>query len=378
MVTFLHTADWQLGMTRHYFDPETQGRFAQDRIDVVTRIAELASARDCAFVVIAGDVFETNQPDRRTVERAMEALSAFAMPVYLLPGNHDAFEPASVYRGAAFTGACPANVEVLDDMRPRVPVDRVEVVGATWTSKRPVREIVTDACTADRTGDGVVRVVVGHGGMDTISGDFSQPGTIRLVDLEDAVARADVDYVALGDRHSTSPVGDTGRIWYAGAPEPTSYRETDAGNALVVSIDPSDRGAAPQVEPVRVGRWSYHERDWSVDRSTDLGPLFAELDAIADKARAVVKIRIEGIISLAQAAALDAGIAARSEVFGALEHPERHRDVTVVPDGDDLAGLGLTGYAATARDRLLDQAAHDPAATDALALLVRLAGERDT
>ena len=70
MVRFLHTADWQLGMTRHFLDEEAQGRFSQARIDVIVRMAELADRRDCAFVVVAGDVFETNQPDRRTLGRA--------------------------------------------------------------------------------------------------------------------------------------------------------------------------------------------------------------------------------------------------------------------------------------------------------------------
>ena len=43
-------------------------------------------------------------------------------------------------------------------------------------------------------------------------------------------------YVALGDRHSTTEVGGTGRIWYSGAPEPTAYDEIDPGNVLIVDL----------------------------------------------------------------------------------------------------------------------------------------------
>lgn len=39
MVRFLHTADWQLGMTRHYLAGEAEARFRQARIDAIARMA---------------------------------------------------------------------------------------------------------------------------------------------------------------------------------------------------------------------------------------------------------------------------------------------------------------------------------------------------
>ena len=76
---------------------------------------------------------------------------------------------------------------------------------------------------------------------------------------------------------------------------------------------------------------------------------------------------------------LEAGLEARSEVLGALEHPERHTDIVIAPTDADLDALPLVGYAATARDRLRTRAAgggeDGRAATDALGLLVRLAAE---
>ena len=35
---FLHTADWQLGMTRHFLDADAQARFTAARMDVIGRI----------------------------------------------------------------------------------------------------------------------------------------------------------------------------------------------------------------------------------------------------------------------------------------------------------------------------------------------------
>lgn len=378
MVRFLHTSDWQLGMTRHYLEGEAQGRFSQARLDAVRRMAELADELDCAFVVVVGDVFDNNQPNRQTIGRALEALKSFTVPVYLLPGNHDAYDPGSVYRSSEFRDGCPSNVEVLADREPRTPVNGVEVVGAPWTSRRPLVDLVSETC-AGLEADGTARVLVGHGTIEEVAGGFGEPGVIRLQDVEAAVAEGRASYVALGDRHSTLQVGASGRIWYSGAPEPTGYREDRAGRALVVELDESSPGDPPHVEEVQVGTWSYHEVVRQVDGDEDLTELISGLDAIEDKARAIVKVKVDGALNLSQMARLERALEKREDVFGALEHPERHKDITVVAEDEDLANLPLTGYAAVARDRLREKAASggedaEPA-TDALELLVRLAGE---
>jgi len=58
---FLHSADWQLGMTRHFLEGEAQARFTAARIEVIGAIGQLAVKEGCSFVVVGGDVFESNQ-----------------------------------------------------------------------------------------------------------------------------------------------------------------------------------------------------------------------------------------------------------------------------------------------------------------------------
>jgi DNA repair exonuclease SbcCD nuclease subunit len=373
-VRFLHTSDWQLGMTRHFLDAEAQGRFTQARFDAVTAMARIARERDCAFVVVAGDVFETNQPDAATVARALEALGRFEVPVLLLPGNHDCFDPGSVYRSRAFVQRCPQHVTVLDGREPVEVADGVEVVAAPWTSKHPISDLVGEAC-GRLEADGTRRIVVGHGAVDDVSGSFDDPKVIRLAGVEEAIHAGCVHYVALGDRHSCTEVGETGRVWFSGAPEPTDYDELDAGTALVVDLDEAG-GVA--VERVEVGTWRFALLSLAVDGDEDLDELERRLRCLPDAPRTIVKLKLKGTLPLTQADRLEAMLDHHGHVLGALEHPERHRDIAVLPQDDDLAGLELHGYAATARDRLHARAAGDgPGATeaaDALGLLLRLAG----
>jgi len=73
---FLHTGDWQLGMTRHFFSEGVQERFAQSRFDAIRELGRIAKEEDCQFMVVCGDVFGSNLVDRKTVLRAIEALNA--------------------------------------------------------------------------------------------------------------------------------------------------------------------------------------------------------------------------------------------------------------------------------------------------------------
>ena len=49
MVRFIHTADWQLGMTRHFLSAQSQPRFTDARLDAIAAIGRLAL--DADFVI---------------------------------------------------------------------------------------------------------------------------------------------------------------------------------------------------------------------------------------------------------------------------------------------------------------------------------------
>ena len=86
---FLHTADWQLGMTRHFLGADAQARYSAARRDAVSALGALARETGAEFVVVAGDVFDANQLAPTVVSQSLEAIRAIGVPVYLLPGNHD-------------------------------------------------------------------------------------------------------------------------------------------------------------------------------------------------------------------------------------------------------------------------------------------------
>src|SRR5277367_3694860 len=129
---FVHSADWQLGMTRHFLAGEAQPRYSADRRDAVSGLGSLTADVGAEFVVVAGDVFEHNQIAPQVISQSLEAMRTIGIPVYLLPGNHDPLDASSVYTSALFGAECPANVKVLD--RPGIHEVRpgLQIVAAPW------------------------------------------------------------------------------------------------------------------------------------------------------------------------------------------------------------------------------------------------------
>jgi DNA repair exonuclease SbcCD nuclease subunit len=371
VIRFLHSGDWQLGMTRSVLGDEAQARFAEARIAVVRRLGELARAQRCDFALVCGDVFESSQIERRTLARALEAIASIPVPVHLLPGNHDPLDAASLYRSAAFRDAAPGHVHVLDDARPREVAPGVELVGAPWLSRRPARNPALDAL--DALGPpGPLRILAAHGGVDVLTPDRRDASLLPLAPVEAAIEAERIHYAALGDRHSKTRVGGTGRIWYAGAPEPTDFDEREPGFALVVELD----RAGARVEAHHVGTWRF-ARPPAVDLA---GP--GDLDALADrltdfdaKERTALRLELRGALDLHGAARLDALLDRARDLFAGID--ARTSELRVAADAGEVADLALSGFAARAVDRLTAEAGAETPdariARDALALLVRLA-----
>jgi DNA repair exonuclease SbcCD nuclease subunit len=375
-VWFLHSSDWQLGMTRHFLSPEAQARFTDDQFALIRRLCQLAADRRAQFVVVAGDVFDHLLPDRRIVARAVEALQSFAVPVYLLPGNHDADNPAALWANTDIIERLPANVRVLRDSVPvPVPGTDVEIVGVPLLSRKPDRDLVNEVLAGlEPALERRVRVVVAHGQVEGVA--FNGPDESVLISragLEAAVADRRASYVALGDRHSVTGVGDSGAIWYSGAPQATDFRQDDPNKALVVEI----ADGRITVEPVEVGEWRFIVREFELTGSGDLDQLEGFLTGLENKERTVVKLGITGTVSLSVSTRLEEVLDRARDLLGGLQVSSRRSELVVIADEADLADLDLSGFARSALDELAEQAASDVAesttARDALMLLHRLA-----
>lgn len=374
-IRFIHSSDWQLGMTRAFLHAEAAARFSQARIDAITTLGQLAAEHEAAFIVVAGDVFESNQISRQTLIRTLDALEALPVPIFLLPGNHDPLDGTSIFATREFAEA-GSHIIVLRDQQPvAVPgAAAVEVAGAPWHTRHPSTDLCAELCRSLKPSANTVRIGVAHGQADTLAPDSSRPEIINLAAAEAAIAERRLHYLALGDRHSVTQVGSSGRIWYSGAPVATAFDEVDPNKALLVEI--AQQEGTCEVSPLTTGAWSFIATARSMNGPEDVSSFARWLTELPNKERSAVKVAFEGSINLATAAELDRLMESQAELFASLAWRERTTDLAIVPDELDQDSVALSGYAKACWDELLAQAKQgDETARNAMRLFYRLSDQ---
>ena len=272
-------------MTRHFLSEGSQERYSQARFDAIRTMGHIAKDENCQFMLVCGDVFESNQVDRKTVARALEALKEVSVPVFILPGNHDPLNAAAVYRSSTFIDRKPAHVHVIENASPIRIADDVELVGAVWMSKRPVTNPVEEALANLQPANGIVRICAAHGAVDRLTPDPESAGVIALAALERAIVENRIHFVALGDRHSLTEVSENGRVWYSGTPEATDFSEMKPGYALVVDVD----GEHVAAREVKIGQWQFIQREIELNTTDDVESLGKWLENTENKERTVLQ-----------------------------------------------------------------------------------------
>ena len=373
MIRFLHTSDWQLGMTRYFLSEEAQARYTQARFDAIQTMGRTAKEKQCQFMLVCGDSFESNQVDRKTVARAIEALKEVTIPVYLLPGNHDPLNAASVYHSSTFIEKKPAHVHIIENTEP-VPVgEGFELVGAPWLSKRPNGNPIVDLLNALPPAVGIKRICVGHGIVDIFTPDKDAENVIAVSKLEAAISEKKVHFIALGDRHSLAKMGSGDRIWYSGTPESTDFREDHSGFCQIVNLD----GDHVTTEEVKIGQWSFIEELVDLNAAADVESLHKKLEDIPNREHSVVKLVLKGSLTLSLHGVFQNHILAAKDVLAGSVINEDN--LLVIPNDTDFTNLGFSGFADATVKRLRDKidqgGPEGSVARDAFMLLLRLSRE---
>jgi len=235
---FLHTADLQIGARFTQFGAKA-GLLRAARLTTLGRILEIARENAVDAVLIAGDMFESNQIANSVVEEAFAVLAARPeIPVVILPGNHDPLVgPGCVWMRQPFANA-PAHVTVCVSRDP-VPIADAVILPVPITQKISAKDpsLPLVEMAAQVAPDGI-KIGMTHGAL-AIEGKH-QPNDQPIA--LDAATRAGLDYLALGHWHKPQAYDD-GRLAMSGTPEPDDFSR-NAGSVSLVEI------AAPGQKPV--------------------------------------------------------------------------------------------------------------------------------
>ncbi len=300
MLRLIHTADVHLG-ARHDDLGEQASAQRERQFAAFRSTVDLALTEKVDLFLIAGDLFDSNVQPRRSVERVAAELRRLVeakIRTVIIPGTHDVYDRASIYRaydlpGLAGSGVDDDFVTVLDPDRTSVHFGSCDVVvhGPVFATKRAPHSPLMDI---DISGDGAI--ATWHVGM--VHGAIAIPGKTdrdEVVVTTDEIAATNLDYLALGHWHSAQ-VGKAGtvRYAYAGAPEAVALDQDRAGKVLLVELKERDGAKTVTVEERQVGttRFERHELDASVQTSQPA--LIERLRGLADP-DLVLDVRLVGV-----------------------------------------------------------------------------------
>lgn len=337
-LTFVHTADWHLGHTYWKIGPRAADS-REWRFEAVRRIWNLAADKSADFILVGGDVFDSDTPSAATRQAAVELLADAPAPVFLISGNHDPCAEGSVWYQSDFAGA----VSGLSNVRLALQPEAVELESGVRLFPCPVtRKYSREDATAwipeaERGAD--FRVGLAHGGW---RGYFSgsEPQDLNIIDA----ARSEIaglDYLALGDYHSYTPPDHAAakvRTYYAGTPEIGAKDNVRGGHALCVTID--SPGAVPKVEPHFVGRVKL--ADWgrvTLQTKADLDLLREKVQTITAPEDTLVRATLVGQLSPGVLAELNEWLNELRE--NTLGVDVLQRDLHAWPELEDFKALNL-------------------------------------
>ena len=261
MLSFLHSADWQIGKPyARVHDPDKRARLRQVRIEAITRIGEQIAPTQASLLLVAGDLFDSPTPSSSDVSAVCQAIGKLPVPVLVIPGNHDHGAPGSVWHTPFFQAEQRRRAPNLEVLLKREPLELEQAIVLPCPLLRRsdshdptawVRQLDWSALPADKP-----RLLLAHGSVQGFGAtdleadqdaDEENPASANNRLQLDAALLEQLDYVALGDWHGLKQVN--ARSWYSGTPEPDRFPRTDdyqGGQVLAVT---TTRGELPKVQP---------------------------------------------------------------------------------------------------------------------------------
>ena len=292
MLSFLHSADWQIGKPyARVQDPDKRARLRQVRLEAIARIGAQISPTKASLLLVAGDLFDSPTPSSSDVSAVCQAIGKLELPVLVIPGNHDHGAPGSVWHTPFFQAEQRRRAPNLQVLLERQPLELEQAIVLPCPLLRRtdshdptawVRQLDWSTLPADKP-----RLLLAHGSvqgfgaadLDThLDADEENPASASNRLQLDGPLLEQLDYVALGDWHGLKQVN--ARSWYCGTPEPDRFPRSDdyqGGQVLAVT---AQRGQLPVVQPRPTASLRWLQLRAELQTSADVERLERQLEQV--------------------------------------------------------------------------------------------------
>jgi exonuclease SbcD len=287
MLKILHTADIHLGAK--FVSLENKGASQREQLrNTFKKIIATAIDERANIVLIAGDLFDSNQQPQRNVDLVIEQfnlLGSNSIPVCLIPGTHDSLDSSSIYRKVDFEAKCP-NLKIFADVN--LPYKEYPSLDLTVYGKPNLsnKSYVSPLKGLTRSTSSKFHIAMAHGSLYIPEKIAEDDHVFRL----EEVKASGMDYLALGHWHRMYKCPTESPAWYSGPPE-WIPGQTEKGVVLLVNLSPASE---VEVEPKKLGLCDYNEVEIDMSEIQDLGMLKLRISEGANQ-NLVRKVTLKGL-----------------------------------------------------------------------------------
>lgn len=207
-IVLIHSSDL------HVDDDPHQGPYGDDGTTGLRLVLDAAKQADAHYVLLVGDIFDSNRQSAPLVARCVEMLQDAGRPVVVLPGNHDPLTPDSVWRkGGLDQIDHVAIIGLTHEQAIHFPDHDLELWGhphVDYSNMVPLRD--------PRPRNARWHITLAHGHYEDDGAEPLRPSWL-ISNAEIEATRA--DYLALGHWNRPAAVGSgtTVPAYYSGSPD---------------------------------------------------------------------------------------------------------------------------------------------------------------
>lgn len=242
-IKLLHTSDIHLEGKFNFLGKRSLEQRNQ-LVATFENLIDTAISEKYNVVVISGDLFDTPHPGevvKNKVHESLQKLQENSIYCAIISGNHDYLEKNSVFLDKSFLTFDPNFIKIFNsqtDLSWKIPSLDITIYGVSIDSKK-ISKSPAEKLEGVKP-DTRYNVAVLHGSIETV--DKTREDLLVV----DKLKKLNMNYIALGDWHSTLEVSKSPAIWYSGSPELINVNQLGAGNFLEVIIDQNTTTVSPK------------------------------------------------------------------------------------------------------------------------------------
>lgn len=213
----LHTGDLHLCSPMLNMGDKSQSRKGE-LLETFSNIINLADEEEVDALLIAGDFFDSSNPDAETLDYITEQFEKIShIKVFVVLGNHD----------FALNCNFPSNVYVFNNYIEKISMDDVDIYGVSFESERCNICAVEGLCAEDENN---INILLVHGDIGSRS--------IYNPISEECIKNSKMDYIAFGHVHSHLGFNIAGSTTYSycGIPEGRAFDECGEKGVVIAEV----------------------------------------------------------------------------------------------------------------------------------------------